>query len=273
MPLSNACFISFRHGERELTQRFVREFYEGLAGELETHLGREVGIFLDERRLQGGDFFNEQIAKDLCNSGCLIIIYTPTYFSLTNSYCAREYRAMLQLEQERLALLTQAERNHGLIIPVVFRGSRRIPSEIKNSRQCYDFSSFTLTDNQMSAHPKFNLSVSISKTLLPPRQLPTLATDWQKHNRALISDCTKRGPQLPIGPRGMNCQSHTLCRFIRDPRSLANIWESNVPPHQITTPRGKSTECNAELPLCTAGIRSAACTGGTRTRSRNWSSP
>jgi len=62
---------------------------------------------------------------------------------------------MVQLEQERLALLAQAERNHGLIIPVVFRGFTRIPTEIKNFRQCYDFSGFTLTDNQMSAHPKF----------------------------------------------------------------------------------------------------------------------
>jgi hypothetical protein len=155
MPLSNACFISFRHGERELTQRFVREFYDGLAGELEAQLGREVGVFLDQKRLQGGDFFNEQIASDLCASSCFVMIYTPAYFSLAHSYCAQEYKAMVQLEGERLALIQGDDRNRGLIIPVVLRGPNRIPNEIKNARQFYDFSEFILTDTQMSAHSKY----------------------------------------------------------------------------------------------------------------------
>jgi hypothetical protein len=66
MPLHNACFISFRHGKQELTQRFISEFHSGIQGELEAQLGRDVGVFLDEERLTGGDLFNEAIAEHLC---------------------------------------------------------------------------------------------------------------------------------------------------------------------------------------------------------------
>ena len=120
MALSNACFISFRHGERGLTQRFVREFYDGLAGELEAQLGREVGVFLDQQRLQGGDFFNEQIARDLCASSCFVMIYTPAYFSLTHSYQSlgesiepSDLSAILAADHQTLSLTVRGVKLNG----------------------------------------------------------------------------------------------------------------------------------------------------------------
>jgi hypothetical protein len=156
MPLQNACFISFRHGEQELTQRFVSEFHSGISGELETQLGRSAGVFLDEERLTGGDLFNEAIAEHLCTSSCLIVIYTPSYFDLSHTYCAREYKAMVELERRRLALLGQGlDRTHGLIIPVIFRGEKILPAELREHRQYYDFADFLLTGRKLHKHSRY----------------------------------------------------------------------------------------------------------------------
>jgi len=154
MPPRNACFISFRNGTRELTRRFVRELHDGLSAELETQLGRGIGIFLDQERLQGGDFFNEIIAQDLCDSSCLVLVYTPSYFDLDHTYCAREYKAMLEMESRRFELLDGADqRLHGLIIPVIFRGT--VPAEIGDVRHCYDFSDFLLAEGTMTKHRRY----------------------------------------------------------------------------------------------------------------------
>src|SRR5689334_9889604 len=122
MPRKNACFISFRHGDQELTRAFVEQLYRGLSNELEAQLGRDAGAFLDEKRLAGGYLFNETLARELCASSCLVMVYTPSYFDEKHPYCAREYGAMVRLEERRFQHLEPAARQHGLIIPVVFRG-------------------------------------------------------------------------------------------------------------------------------------------------------
>jgi hypothetical protein len=156
MPLRNACFISFRHGDQELTQRFISELHKGLLGELETQFGRDVGVFLDNARLRGGDLFNEAIAEHLCESTCLLIVYTPSYFDLKYSYCAREYKAMVELERQRLGMLGQGiDQTHGLIIPVVFRGENTMPPEIRKNRLCYDFADFLMVGRALNKHKKF----------------------------------------------------------------------------------------------------------------------
>jgi len=156
MPFRNACFISFRHGQQELTQSFVSQLYTGLCCEIEAQLGREVGVFLDEDRLQGGDLFNEAIAEHLCRSSCMVMVYTPSYFDLCHTYCAREYKAMVQLEEARLRLLGDGrDRTRGLIIPVIFRGKSSLPPEIRDVRQCYDFADFLLTGRKLHKHSKY----------------------------------------------------------------------------------------------------------------------
>jgi len=156
MPLSNACFISFRHGQQELTQSFVSQLHTGLCGEIEAQLGREVGVFLDEDRLRGGDLFNEAIAEQLWRSSCLVMVYTPTYFDIRHPYCAREYKAMVKLEEARLRLLGNGpDRTHGLIIPIIFRGMNTLPPEIRDVRHCYDFADFLLTERKLHKHSKY----------------------------------------------------------------------------------------------------------------------
>jgi len=156
MPLKNACFISFRNGQYDLTNRFVTDLHRGLCNELEAQLGRGIDVFFDQERLKGGYFFNEVIAEELCQSACLVLVYTPSYFDVEHAYCAREYRGMLKLEEQRLALLKDdIKRTHGLIVPVVFRGDKYLPAEIGSVRHSYNFDQFSLSDRCMSKHKKY----------------------------------------------------------------------------------------------------------------------
>lgn len=155
MAFRYSCFISYRHGQRALIERIISDLYEALSAELELLLEEE--LFLDRDRLQGGDFYNERLASALCKSVCMIVVFTPTYFSRTHTYCSREYKAMEKLEEERFKRIGIASdrREHGLIIPIVFRGASELPGEVKKQRQFYDFTEFMLCDTEMSKNPKY----------------------------------------------------------------------------------------------------------------------
>ena len=153
-----SCFLSYRHGQRDIKQRFIKEFHEALSNELE--LFRNEEVYIDWERLKGGDFYNETLARALYQSVCMVAIYQPNYFDPEHTYCAREYRAMTDLEAERLALFPDAaDRNHSLIIPIILRGDGGVPSEISRRRHLYDFSKFMLIDSQISKHPLYAPSI------------------------------------------------------------------------------------------------------------------
>jgi hypothetical protein len=154
MPFEYACFISYRHGQRKLVQRIVNDLYDALCSELEAQFGRDA-VYLDRDRLQGGDFYNEALATALCQSVCMIVVFTPAYFDHEHTYCTREYKAMERLETERLRLLPPAYRKHGLIIPIVFRGEKYFPQELKESRQYHNFGDFLLCDPEIWRHPHY----------------------------------------------------------------------------------------------------------------------
>ena len=155
MPLRNACFISYRHGQYDLVKEFTTEFYAALLNEIEPMLN-STAVFMDQDRLRGGYFYNEALSRNLYESATMVMLYTPAYFNVEHTYCTREYRAMEALEHERLARLGQsADKSHGLIIPVVLRGAKHLPEEIRRTRQFYDFESFQLGGRRLSRHPKF----------------------------------------------------------------------------------------------------------------------
>lgn len=155
MPLKNACFVSYRHGQYELMKEFVTDFCAALCCELEPML-QSGGVFLDHERLRGGDFYNQTLAGNLYESATMVMVYTPTYFDAEYTYCAREYSAMVSLERERLSRLRGiGSGDHGLILPVILRGSRNLPEEIKGGRQYYNFENFQLGGRRLSYHPRF----------------------------------------------------------------------------------------------------------------------
>jgi hypothetical protein len=72
----------------------------------------------------------------------MIMVYTPTYFDKEHTYCAREFRAMEKIEIVRHRLLGDSSDDHGLIIPVIYRGNRFLHPYIKDKRTWYDFSGY-----------------------------------------------------------------------------------------------------------------------------------
>jgi hypothetical protein len=153
MPLRNACFISYRHGQHDLMKTFIDDFHKALNAELEPLCGSDM-ISIDKERLKDGDFYNEALASELCQSACMVVVYVPTYFHNDSRYCAREFAAMPQLESERLKRLPKSTREQGLIVPVVLRGFAELPASIAEQRHCYNFEDYALGDRRLSRHPK-----------------------------------------------------------------------------------------------------------------------
>lgn len=154
MAIKYSCFISHRHGQERLAERIVTELYDGLAAELDVLL--EEGVYLDRERLKGGDYLDEVLASAICQSACMVVVYTPRYFSKDHPYCTREFMAMKTLEEERLNLLGPQEGGRrGLIINVIFRGQEDdLPPQIKGIK-AYNFSEFQMSSRKMSSNSKF----------------------------------------------------------------------------------------------------------------------
>jgi hypothetical protein len=212
MPLKYSCFISFRHGDA-LLQGMVEQLEEALKIELQTLTAKPVYI---DSQVKVGDFYNQALAIALCQSACMVMVYVPTYFDESKTYCAREYKAMLSLEQERLQFLSQRIgqtiaplSSQGLIFPVVFRGLDALPAEIKNYRAYYDFTSFSLGSRRISKNPRFNLQITRMADAIASRckDLETLPeTSFDRCDQFALPDETevvdwiktvKRPPHFP----------------------------------------------------------------------------
>src|SRR5829696_2967667 len=100
MPFEFSCFISYRHSSVASGASYVREFIDGFTEELERWT--DYPVSLDEKRLTAGDFVDETLAAKLSRSATLVVLYTPTYFSVQKPFCSREYFGMLDLESRRL---------------------------------------------------------------------------------------------------------------------------------------------------------------------------
>lgn len=149
MPFKHSCFISYRHAQKDMVKAFVTDLHEALANEVVPLT--DLDVFVDWERLTGGDFFNPALARAVCESVCLIVVFTPTYFSNAHSYCAREYKGMEMLESQRLdSLGDPTDKEHGLIIPIVLRSENSLPQEVKDRRQYHDFTKFSLGERRLT---------------------------------------------------------------------------------------------------------------------------
>ena len=145
MPFEHCCFISYRHTLFPRGRTLTEQITEDLSAELEIRVAE--GVFRDKDRLKGAEFYNEALASAICRSVCMVVLYWPTYFHPAHLFCAREFKAMEKLEEERLQLLAPEERLKGLIVILALRGFDQIPAEIKDRRICKDFESYTLKPN------------------------------------------------------------------------------------------------------------------------------
>lgn len=134
MSFEFSCFISYPHGQKNVLVPFINDFVAGLEREIYAQTSKSV--FVDEY-LEGGDWLDEKIGPNLCKSACMILFYTPLYFATEHIYCARELKAMQDLETRRLKLLE--DKGKGLIIPIILRGKKKFPRALQNQRKFYDF--------------------------------------------------------------------------------------------------------------------------------------
>ena len=146
-----ACFISYCHGQHELVTGFTDQLKQALDDELDAFL--DAPVYLDKDRLLPGAKYNEKLGADICRSLCMVVVYSPRYES--HSYCLREFEAMVRLETRRLDNLPSADREVGLIIPVVLRGADQVPATIKSGRHYVDFSHFSLASTEIKRNPDF----------------------------------------------------------------------------------------------------------------------
>ena len=146
------CFISFRHYKGENADSFIKQFVECLNGFLDPLCGES---FIDYLRMQPGYDLNPSIASALCQSACMVVIWTPRYFDEEHPWCAKEYKAMLALEKQRLEYLPIDQRMQRLIIPVIFSGKNSYPASLRDGIIYYDFSDFMLYEKRMSRNRKF----------------------------------------------------------------------------------------------------------------------
>jgi hypothetical protein len=157
MPFKYSCFISYRHATQYKGRDYVDHFVEELKAELELQVAHEV--CRDIERIKGAEFYQEVLAASLCKSLCMVVLFWPTYFSREHTFCAREFKAMEALEEQRLKLLDdEAERKNGLIVIIALRSFELIPKSIRDKRICKDFEKYTMFGD-MRRDPAFQKEV------------------------------------------------------------------------------------------------------------------
>jgi hypothetical protein len=151
MAIRYGCFFSYAHGRHELMQRFKATLADALRCYLEPYFDDESELFVDTEQLGGGDDLDRKIARAMCESVCMIMIYTPKYEA--HPYTRREYAGMRQLEAERGKWYTLPSH---LIIPVIMtHHPDGLPSQITEASFYVDFSRFTMATADLKSNPDF----------------------------------------------------------------------------------------------------------------------
>ena len=179
--MSYCCFISYRSEASNI----AKDIYKDLSGELGLHLeAADRKIFMDEVDLRGGILFNKELAKALCESVCMIAVLTPLYFSKERIYCAREYRAMEQLEKRRLKALVRNS-NRGFIIPIVLHDLADVPNQISQNRDLYNFRKFSRGERGLSRRSEsYNKHITKIAEYICERHKALEKSGW-----AAVRDC------------------------------------------------------------------------------------
>lgn len=144
--LKHSCFVSYAAGQHDLIKRFVAELTNALGSSLEPRIPRGLTVFWDQSEIVAGVRFEEELARAICRSLCMILVYTPNYER--SLYCQREFAAMQKLQRHRFREMMWPTPELGMIIPVILRGRRDdLPAVIRNHIHCLDFTRYT-TANQ-----------------------------------------------------------------------------------------------------------------------------
>jgi len=123
-----ACFISYPHAWGNLVKDFAKQLKDALENELGSLLN--LPVYMDEDRLRPGFDYGQALSTAICESVCMIVIFSPVYEEKT--YCLREFLAMERIEAKRRKKLGRRHLEpHRMIIPIVLRGINNLPPKIK----------------------------------------------------------------------------------------------------------------------------------------------
>lgn len=150
MGFNYSCFISYSHGQYNLMQNFINDLKESLSSSLEPYFREPV--YIDQDRLQPGFRYNLALARAICASVAMIIVYTPRYAE--QDYCLREFIAMKRIEGRRRRVVGATE--YGPIIPIIFRGRQSdLPDDLARHIHYTDFSRYTTADTSILTNPEY----------------------------------------------------------------------------------------------------------------------
>jgi hypothetical protein len=190
-----------------LIERFVRELRSAI--DTYAHPYLDEPAFLDEAKLRGGQYWEPALAQAICQSLCMVVVYTPQYERPLHHCCQREYAAMEKLAEQRLAQIRSAVDNHSLIIPIILRGDiDNLPPKIKE-RQYIDFRPFTLASRNISKNSKLVRKVqeivdTINRLLQAFESLPEAEEPWKDCAQFTIPEegevAPWRPPKIPPFP-------------------------------------------------------------------------
>lgn len=151
MTIRYGCFFSYAHGQHTFMSKFKNDLADALRCYLEPHLDNENELFIDSEQLGGGDDLDQKIALALCQSVCMIVIYTPKYEA--HAYTRREFAAMQLIEEERRHWYPLPSH---LTIPVIMtRHPLSLPPQISEPGMYVDFSRYTLATGDLKTNPDF----------------------------------------------------------------------------------------------------------------------
>lgn len=193
MAIRYGCFFSYAHGRHDLMNRFKTTLADALRCYLEPYFDNEDELFVDSDQLGGGDDLDRKIARAMCESVCMILIYTPKYEA--HPYTRREHAAMQLIEQERSNWYDMPSH---LTIPVIMtQHPHRLPKQITDSTLYVDFSRFTMATADLKSNPDFLPDIDkivkriathyqYQKTYMPPGhdcnqfRLPEVPPEWRE---------------------------------------------------------------------------------------------
>ena len=151
MTIRYGCFLSYAHGQYAYMSKFKDDLIDALQCYLEPHLDNEDELFVDSQQLGGGDDLDGRIARALCESVCMVMLYTPKYEA--HPYTRREFAAMQMIENERKHWYVLPSH---LIIPVILtRHPAGLPQQISSPGMYVDFSGYTLASGDLKANPAY----------------------------------------------------------------------------------------------------------------------
>lgn len=147
MTLQHACFISYRHYDSPELRQLVSQLHD----ELKTQLA----LLMDEKpywdeQLYYGEQFRNKLAETLCESVCMVVLYSPVYCE--SKFCRSEFLGMLNLQEQRLQALGQPNASAGMIIPIILKRHPKdhihkqdwLPPQIEDRFNYCDISQFVL---------------------------------------------------------------------------------------------------------------------------------